>query len=33
MQTLEHLRAACWPLHQQLEKRLDVPRRFGYPGP
>lgn len=28
MSTMAHLRSATWPAHQQLEKRIDVKRRF-----
>lgn len=28
MSTMAHLRSVTWPVHQQLEKRIDVKRRF-----
>lgn len=29
--TMAHLRSVTWPAHQQLEKRVDVKRRFASP--
>lgn len=30
---MAELRSACWPVHQRLEKRLDIRTRFGSLGP